>query len=694
MKYAGLLPGLMALLPALASAQQEPPDSLAPHRLRALVVTAERVSAPVRTGVSAVTRLSRSDLRTRPVRTLAEAIQQAPGVAFVDFAGTFTDPQAIVRGFYGGGEADYMLLLVDGRPLNALETGRINWDLLPVSAIESVEVVRGPSSAAWGDAALGGVINVITRRPAGTTWRSSLQSGSHGLTRGSLMGTSQLGTLPVSGYADLGRSNGFRSHADRSTATVGFTLGSAGTPRGFAFSTLNDWREFDEPGPLTSAELAAARAASSPFHRFDRVEERSHFLSLNGHGLAGRGRVQGSLTGELRTADRVRTLRLSPDFADTKNRALSTSRLAGTVQWEAEGLLARSDAVLLGVEAAHGRIESDYYDMAQGPADAYDAPAGRGQLSTSTTGRRSTAAGFARYALQVAPALQFTLAGRLDWLRDAFDSDDSTAADQPSAHLVLSPRAGTNLRYADSERHSGHVYLSVAHSFKAATPDQLYDRRLIPVPFEPYQIALSNAGLDPQRGLSYEAGLYHETVLAPGALSVDLSLAAYQIDLRKEIDFDINTFSYRNLGRSRHRGVELGVNLRGPHTMTAFTNYTLQSAVSRTSPNQGKYLKAIPRHFLVLGAGAGHTSGLAGTVSATHARRTFLDDVNALQLPNWTRWDARLAYRWRNVQLTLDAFNLLNDEYNTTGYPDAGGADVYYYPAARRTFQVGLSWGD
>jgi outer membrane receptor protein involved in Fe transport len=71
----------------------------------------------------------------------------------------------------------------------------------------------------------------------------------------------------------------------------------------------------------------------------------------------------------------------------------------------------------------------------------------------------------------------------------------------------------------------------------------------------------------------------------------------------------------------------------------------------------------------------------------------FLDDANTLSLPDWTRIDARIAYRWRQLQLSVDALNLFDREYNTTGFPDAGGAGVYYYPAAGRTVQVGLSWG-
>ncbi|MGH7574183.1 MAG: TonB-dependent receptor, partial [Longimicrobiales bacterium] len=160
-------------------ASGERADSARLYPLEELVVTAERRAAALELSTSAVTVLDGDELRALPVRTLAEALRQAPGIAFVDFDGTGLDPQVMTRGFYGGGEAEHVMLLVDGRPLNALESGRAPWDLIPLSSVESFEVVRGSGSAAWGDAAMGGVINVITRRDGESSGRVSLAGGQH-----------------------------------------------------------------------------------------------------------------------------------------------------------------------------------------------------------------------------------------------------------------------------------------------------------------------------------------------------------------------------------------------------------------------------------------------------------------------------------------------------------------------------------
>jgi iron complex outermembrane receptor protein len=69
-----------------------------------------------------------------------------------------------VRGFYGGGEAEYMLVLVDGRSQNDFESDLINWNTLPISSIQSMEILKGQSSSFYGNIVLGGVLNIRTKK--------------------------------------------------------------------------------------------------------------------------------------------------------------------------------------------------------------------------------------------------------------------------------------------------------------------------------------------------------------------------------------------------------------------------------------------------------------------------------------------------------------------------------------------------
>ena len=326
---------------------------------------------------------------------------------------------------------------------------------------------------------------------------------------------------------------------------------------------------------------------------------------------------------------------------------------------------------MLGGDASYGRIDSDYYTF----------EFTRGEHDANASGNRAAAAAFARYGLQVTSALELSAGTRLDWLRDAFETDDTRTVPEPRTHTVISPRAGITWRYAAR----GHLFGNVTRSFKAPTPDQLYDRRKIPSPFPPFSITFANPELKPQYGTSFEAGVYH------AEQRFDLSIAAYHTAMQDEIDFDVETYSYKNIGESRHRGIEAGLNVRPSRSVAAFVNYTLQAATAQSGQNEGKYLKAIPRHFIVAGAAATR-SALSVGLTANHARNIWLDDANSIRLPDWTRWDLRLGYRLRQLEVSADARNLFDAEYSTTGFPDAASPTVYYHPAAGRTLQVGLSW--
>src|SRR5690606_19215635 len=122
------------------------------------------------------------------------------------------------------------------------------------------------------------------------------------------------------------------------------------------------------------------------------------------------------------------------------------------------------------------------------------------------------------------------------------------------------------------------------------------------VPVAPgVEITTSNPMLEPQTGVNLEGGLSHSAVLVPATLSAELSISGYQMDMENELDFDIATLRYVNIGESRHRGIETGLTLNGPNASSAFVNYTLQDVTDQAEETKGLFLKGIPRHVLAAG---------------------------------------------------------------------------------------------
>lgn len=673
-------------------------DTTAAHRLEPVVVTAGRASAPLATSAAAVTRLSAAALRRLPVSTVADAMELVPGIVVLHSDALGEAPRLAIRGFYGGGETEYVTVLLDGVPLTGLATGQVNWDLVPLAALDAIEIVRGGASAAYGDAAVGGVVNLISRRAAGAApWKSwRVEGGELGTLRvgGATGGT--IGGHAASLFGDVRRSDGYRAHERRGSGTIGGSLELLHGDRGsLALSALEHRRGFDEPGPLTDAELAVSRTSASPFSRFDRTEERVHRLTVDGSARAwGSARVRGYLTGERATGDAVRSVPLSADFADAQARATGTSRAIGSLQLESSGLLAGiANRFVLGADMSLGRFTTAYRPVVTGDSGAFAGASGaRGNVTARGRGDRSSVAAFASWEASPVDALRLTLGGRVDRIGDRFTPRAPSTGDGfTSHHVAVSPRAGVNLRYVDGARQTGHVYVTAGRSFKAPTMDQLFDQRAIPIPFPPYSVTTSNPELDPQYGKSVEAGIYHRAALVPDRLQARLALSAYQMDMRDELDFDLRQFRYVNIGRSRHRGLETGLTLEAPAATRLFANWTRQDATSRLGDNQGKQLKAVPRDVYALGIAHAPAHGLGVAATATTVSGTWLDDANTRPLPSYTRVDARVSYPLRGVRLTVGVRNLFDRAYSTTGFPDpAGSATMLLYPAAGRVVTVGL----
>jgi outer membrane cobalamin receptor len=311
----------LLMMASRALAQGAPPRDTVPRRLDPVVITAERASTGLSSSVAAVTRIGAGELARLPRATLADVLRLAPGFALVDFDGLGFDPQVMVRGFYGGGEAEYVIVQVDGRPVNQLQSGVVAWDILPpLAAVEAVEIVRGGSASLYGDAAIGGVINVITRTPTGTSAPWSISGDADGGTYGTWRGGVALtGPRRVSLSGGVDRSEGFRSHAERTAVRTSGRVALLDRASGsVALSVQSHWREFEEPGPLLESLYQENRRSSDPLFRFDRTTDREHGLSLDAvRRLPGSARLTATAGVELRSLDAIRTLALGPGFGDT-----------------------------------------------------------------------------------------------------------------------------------------------------------------------------------------------------------------------------------------------------------------------------------------------------------------------------------------------------------------------------------------
>ena len=132
--------------------------------LEPVVVSATKTPVPLRQVTSAVEVLTEEDLKQRQVKTLLEAFRLTQGTSVLQNGG----PGGIANVRIRGGTSSQTLVLVDGAIVNSATLGAFNFAHLTTDNIEKIEIVRGAQSTLWGADALGGVINVTTKRGQGS----------------------------------------------------------------------------------------------------------------------------------------------------------------------------------------------------------------------------------------------------------------------------------------------------------------------------------------------------------------------------------------------------------------------------------------------------------------------------------------------------------------------------------------------
>ncbi len=149
--------------------------------LNPLVVTATRLAEPANQTLASVTVITRDDIERLQPHSVAELLIGLAGISVANAGGLGKVTSVFVRGT----EADETLVLIDGIRVGSASVGTTAFEQLPVDQIERIEIVRGPRSSLYGSDAIGGVIQIFTRRGEGALTPSlSLSGGTYGTWQG------------------------------------------------------------------------------------------------------------------------------------------------------------------------------------------------------------------------------------------------------------------------------------------------------------------------------------------------------------------------------------------------------------------------------------------------------------------------------------------------------------------------------
>ncbi len=522
--------------PLPAAAQQPGPD------FPETIVTATRIPTPAERVPAAVTVLTRTDIEERGYQTLAEALRAVPGMRLVQQGGPGQPASAFLR----GANSNLVLVLLDGVPVNdpSEPNGAFNFGNDLLFDIERIEVVRGPASSLYGSGAIGGVVNLVTRRAApgrAVQGYGEVAGGTERTLRGGLGVMGEVGAvdylfsangLQTRGFditpprlaGDTGERDGLRAAAG--TARVGVRL-DAGT----RVEALLRWRENDSD--------------------FDNVPRDDPNMEANDRRWYGQLRGETALLGGAWTTGlraavtqdrRIYTNRPDPQSAANTRDTYDGERL--TLDWgnrlrlPSAGPLTES-ALAFGATFNEDRVESGF---------------GTGAFRTLTDARAQSGAIHAGWQARLLERLDLSFGLRHD---EAEDFDGFTSWRAGAVYAL--PELASRLRVA------------AGTAFRAPT---LYQR------FGRSATFRGNPDLKAEDSFGWEIGV--DTDIA-GFGRPDLatfSATWFESRIDNLINFNRNFSSLENIQRAEIEGAELGLTLRLASWLDLQGSWTITDAIN------------------------------------------------------------------------------------------------------------------
>jgi outer membrane receptor protein involved in Fe transport len=548
---------------------------------------------------------------------------------------------------------------VDGVPANDPFGGWVYWRALPRLGIQRVEVVPGGASALYGNYALGGVTQVVSRPIAPRSLDADVEYGSFDTWRLGLRAAARRGAVGAAVEGEWFRSDGYpvvapydRGPVDGDTPGEHGTLDARVEVRASPDLTLNfrgGWFDEDQNGGTEHTTAAVERFTWGAGLRFTPA---AGALDLSVFGQSGRfGQERARISGD-------RSSEVLSAVQDVPIRDLG----AGLV-WTFRPLsLAGRHALTVGTDLR--RITGETREDLFPPAVEADTVVGR-----DAGGEQRLYGLFVQDVYDVSPAVAFTAALRWDRWDNVGASREVTLGDGSTARVdfpdrsdaTASPKLGARLRPA------GWLTLRAAayRSFRAPTLNELY---------RPFQVGtvrtLANEDLGPETLLGGEAGVEVEaaSVLTARATGFwnELEDPIVNVTLDPAVDPDLR--QRQNLGRARIRGVEAEVGWRISRTWLATAGYTFVDSEVVLAPGQpqlvGKDLPQDPRHRWNVSLAFDDPRLLAAAVQVRWLGRQYEDDLNTLPMDGVALVDVSASRALgRGATLYLAVENLLDEQY-------------------------------
>ena len=660
-----------------------------------------------------VTYKSRQDIGNSKPQMFQDALRDTEGAVFQDSVGNGYDKTFSMRGFADGSS---VIFLVDGVRVNEVDGDAMNYPLLPIDDLESIQIERGSQSPVYGSGAFGGVVNVATRKPSdkmvelfgGTEWSSFSGIRFHNGVSGTIPDKLLIDGGQATYYFNMGRAlnQGFRNNGEiRITSLntkVGYELPDDGGSINVGFKHVDD--AVSLPGELTLDQFQNdPHATNKPL---DGRDFKNSIIQFSAEKKFWDNRISSSVLAYWRT-NWIHFFSTFATFATTFPNQLTTIRSRST------------DLIWQNVYEDHwdwlgnrAEVGIEFEDLAE-HATRRNVNAGGNVVETTAVATDRSAAPFNtaifwRETVDVSQRvfLHFGMRHDFSWA----EIEDN-----------LTPTNNYTRRWRDSTLSTGlvvkpiqwiDVFTNYSQGFRVPAISEINS----------FNSDL-NATLEPEKSDSYEIGTrmrYQELA--------EVKTSLFLIEVKDEIVRDntqrtaANPFGRNvNAGKTRRYGVENRLEIKPVEEFSGYGSHTFMKAYISEAPLSGtpfndRELGQIPQHRFTAGftviplkrlggpydglkikmdgefVGQKHTEAFESTSEA------LISTVGSIIKP-YTVWDLMILFEWKQQQIYFKINNLFGEKYFSRARASSSSGGIYpsgnylfVNPGAPREYLVGMTW--
>ena len=638
-----------------------------------------------------VTVITAEDIQQSTAKTVPDLLSEQAGIFIHDFWGNNAATTTVdLRGF-GITGAQNTLILLDGRRLTDNDLSGVQWSAVPLAAIERIEIVRGSGAVLYGDGAVTGVVNIITRSPAAIGNFAAVQglAGSYDTRQGQLYANYFKANLGLNLIASNYNSDGYRDNNENRQSNIQAEMRLLTDSGDVSLKIANDNVGTRLPGPRTVQPSAGIneletdrRGTSTPL---DYAQRRGNRFTVDWRHETALG--QFDLGVGYRDKEQTSYFDFG-GFPDYRVADLGVWSILPRMKFP-QPLAGLPNTLVAGLDWYQWdyrlRLSNSSTHISQ-PFNTVDAT-------------QENIALYLQNTTEITPRLTVIAGARVERYKiDATDSYDpmapggafgSAAAPGSTADTEYAYELAGRYEFAPAWALLGKV----SRSYRFANVDEIYE--FTPLFTRQFQF------LEPQTARTFEVGV--ETRRADSAFRATL----FTMDVDNEIHLDVYStgIGNTNLPPSRRRGLELEAQKVLGESLTLGVNYTFVDAkflegVLPGSPFTqpevvvaGKTVPLVPRHKLNVSASWNVAAGTRVNGLVTYVSDQYMDNDEGntfyTKIPAYTTADLKLVYETGGWLLSAAVNNLFDERYYNYAVRSPFVVDRYNaYPLPERTFTV------